>query len=203
MSNSDVLIYELCQQGFHIIDGFLEPHLCQSLRSIAQDMHHQGLFRSAKIGLQLDKHQDKTIRTDHIYWLQGNESHAAVRVFLNQIQQLVQIINQALFLSIYEFETHFAVYQPGAYYKKHSDQFAAQKTRKISYVYYLNNDWKSEFGGELKLYSQENELLQTVLPHENRLICFNSELPHEVCITHQPRYSITGWMKTRPLALIL
>ncbi|MBI2785834.1 MAG: 2OG-Fe(II) oxygenase, partial [Legionella longbeachae] len=82
------------------------------------------------------------------------------------------------------------------------DQFASQKTRKISCVYYLNSNWQLEFGGELKIYDEEGQLLQNVLPIENRFICFSSELPHEVCLTHQPRYSITGWMKTRSLSLV-
>jgi SM-20-related protein len=92
---------------------------------------------------------------------------------------------------------HFAVYAPGSFYKRHVDQFATTKTRKISCVYYLNEKWLEEYQGELTLYDKENNLLQNVLPIGNRLICFNSELPHEVNPTLQTRYSITTWMKTR------
>lgn len=196
--NYESLLQNLCTQGFHIIEGLLDPLECQSLRSQAQKMYDQGLFRGAKIGLQLESHKNESIRKDEIFWLEGNETQPAIKAFLNQIHQLAQIINQSLFLSVQEFETHFALYQPGAYYKKHRDQFANKKNRKISFVYYLNKDWHSDFGGELKLYNKEDELIQAVLPEENRFICFNSELVHEVCLTHQPRYSITGWMKTRP-----
>ncbi|WP_454786116.1 2OG-Fe(II) oxygenase [Legionella sp. WA2024007413] len=196
MIDTEQLINDLCKQGFCIIDGFLEQTQCQSLRTTAQKLYEQGLFRGAKIGLKLGSHKNESVRTDEILWLEENETDPAIQFFLKRMKQLAQILNQSLFLGIHEFETHFAAYQPGTYYKKHVDQFAAQKTRKISCVYYLNPHWTPDFGGELKLYNTEDQLIQNVLPLENRFICFNSELPHEVCVTHQPRYSITGWMKT-------
>lgn len=195
--DSQLLIHNLCTHGFHIIENFLEPIQCQLIQAKAEEMYGQGLFRGAKIGLNLESHKNNTIRSDEIFWLDECEENPAIQNYLMKVQQLAQLINQELFLGLYEFETHLAAYQPGSYYKKHVDQFATKKNRKISYVYYLNKDWCAEFGGELKLYNQEEQLIHTVLPEENRFICFNSELPHEVCLTYQPRYSITGWMKTR------
>jgi len=187
----------ICTYGFHIIDNFLDVHHYQSLSAKAQEMYAKGLFKSAKIGLKVQSHENKTIRTDEIFWLDEKEEDPAIQAYLAQIQQIVQALNQSLFLSLREFETHFAAYQPGTYYKKHLDQFATTKTRKISCVYYLNQRWNKEFGGELKLYNKNGQLIKNLIPEGNRFICFNSELPHEVCTTHQPRYSITGWMKTR------
>ncbi len=201
MKNSELLIQGLCQQGFYLIDELLPSDDYHSLCTLAQQFYEHGLFRSAKIGLNLTSQQNNTIRADKIFWIEGNEEHPALQLFLNKIKSLAHLFNQHLFLSINEFETHFANYQPGTYYKKHIDQFASQKTRKVSFVYYLNPDWQENHGGELHLYDQEDRLVQTVAPKGNRFICFNSELPHEVCITHQPRYSITGWMKTRALSI--
>ncbi|MGC1182429.1 2OG-Fe(II) oxygenase [Legionella sp.] len=194
--NHDLITYNLCTQGFSIIDNFLQQKQCQALRATAQDLYDQGLFRSAKIGLG-GSHKNEAIRSDKILWLEENETNPLTHSFLAQVTHLAQLFNHSLFLSLNELETHFANYQPGTYYKKHIDQFATQKTRKISFVYYLNKNWQEEYGGELKLYNQEEQLIQRVVPQENRFICFKSDLPHEVCITHQPRYSITGWMKTR------
>lgn len=202
MKNIELLIHDLSTQGFHIIDGLLESEQCQALQTIAQEQYKQGMFRGAKIGHQLSSQKNNTIRTDEILWIEGNETHPETQIFLRQIHQLAQILNQSLFLGLNEFETHFASYQPGTYYKKHIDQFASQKTRKISFVYYLNKEWREEYGGELKLYDKNEQLIQNVLPLENRFICFNSELPHEVTLTQQARYSMTGWMKTRPVSLI-
>ncbi|KTC83966.1 2OG-Fe(II) oxygenase [Legionella cincinnatiensis] len=197
MIDSELLIHNLCTKGFHIIEDFLELHQCQLIQVTAQEMYAQGLFRGAKIGLNLESHKNRTIRADEIFWLDEHEENSAIQNYLKRIQQLAQLLNQELFLGLHEFETHLAAYQPGSYYKKHVDQFATKKNRKISCVYYLNKDWCAELGGELKLYNQEEQLIQVILPQENRFICFNSELPHEVCLTHQPRYSIAGWLKTR------
>ena len=163
-------------------------------------MQQEGLFKSAKIGLKVHAHNNDRIRTDEIYWLDNESDEPAINAYLKKTNSIINILNQSLFLGLFEFETHFAAYPTGAFYKKHVDQFATTKTRKISCVYYLNQDWRQEFGGELKLYNKEEQLIQSVIPQGNRFICFNSELPHEVCMTHQPRYSITGWMKTRTIS---
>ena len=198
MNNSEILIDKLCTEGFYIIEDFLKEEQYRALQTLAEEHYAQGLFREAKIGLNVGLHKNEAIRKDEILWLTGNEMNPTIEFFLARINQLLQLLNQFIFLGLHEFETHFALYQPGSYYKKHVDQFAHQKTRKISFVYYLNEAWKPEYGGELTLYTQKDELIQKVIPQGNRFICFNSELPHEVSLTHQPRYSITGWMKTRP-----
>lgn len=136
-----------------------------------------------------------------IYWIDDGESTPILlQVYLSKTQQVAQLLNQSLFLGLFEFKTHFAIYQPGTYYKKHIDEFATTKDRKISFVYYLNQNWTDEMGGQLNLYNQQDELIRAVFPEGNRFICFNSELPHEAALTHQTRYSITGWMKTRTLS---
>jgi SM-20-related protein len=199
LNNSEFLINNLCTKGFYIIDDFLKEEQCKSLRTTVQEQYAQGLFRGAKIGLNINQHENTTIRKDEILWLNDAETNLEIRIFLEKINQLADLLNQSIFLGLHEIEAHFASYQPGTYYKKHCDQFANQKTRKITFVYYLNKDWQDEYGGLLNLYNTENQLIQKVIPLENRFICFNSELPHEVSVTHKPRYSITGWMKTRPL----
>lgn len=196
MINFERISDDICTQGFHIIDGFLEHQQCQDLRSIAEDMHQKGLFRQAKIGQKIEAQLNNTIRADEICWIDEQSSEPAIQAYLKQSILLANWLNHSLYLRLNEFETHFAAYQPGAFYRMHTDQFANKKTRKISCVYYLNEHWQESYGGELKLYTTDYQLIKSVLPQGNRFICFNSELPHEVCITNQKRYSMTGWMKT-------
>jgi SM-20-related protein len=180
-----------------MVDNFLEVDIYQQLRTIAQTLHQQGSFQSAKIGLKIQAQNNQLIRNDEIYWLDKiNEQHS-IQLYLQTMNDLALVLNHSLFLSLCDFETHFAVYKAGSFYKKHVDQFQATKTRKISCVYYLNEHWDSSFGGTLKLYTEQDQLIQEITPLGNRFICFNSELPHEVCRTEQTRYSIAGWMKTR------
>jgi SM-20-related protein len=196
--DSELITHDLYTQGYHIIDNFLAKEHCESLHHLAQKMYNKGLFRSAKIGLKIASQSNPTIRTDEIFWMDEQSRNYSIQAYLKQTNALASLLNQTLFLCLSDFETHFAAYQPGTFYKKHCDQFANQKTRKISCVYYLNPHWEEDFGGELKIYKEE-QLIQTVWPQGNRFICFNSELVHEVCLTHHVRYSIAGWLKTRML----
>ncbi|TAL61652.1 MAG: 2OG-Fe(II) oxygenase [Legionella sp.] len=197
MIQAQLLTDQLCTQGYHIIEDFLAPKDYQALRTHIQELAQQGQLRSAKIGQKLAAHRNDAIRTDSISWLDENSPNSTIQLYLKKITELAKTLNQSLFLNLSEFETHFAAYQPGSYYKKHVDQFANNKDRKISFVYYLNSDWQEDFGGQLKLYDADDQLLTQVLPQPNRFICFKSELPHEVCLTQQSRYSIAGWLKSR------
>lgn len=191
------LIENLANQNYHIIDNFLPEHHVDQLRAIAKELYQQGSFQQAKIGRTIQSQQNNKIRGDEICWLDQFQENEGIAHYLAVMNEMQHRLNQAFFLSLQEFETHFALYQPGAFYKKHVDQFQTTKNRKISCVYYLNENWQPNFGGELTLYTHQDELLEKVAPIGNRFICFNSELPHEVELTHHPRYSIAGWMKTR------
>jgi len=55
-------------------------------------------------------------------------------------------------IGLFEFECHFAHYAPGAFYRRHLDQFAGGGRRRVSTVLYLNSGWRDGDGGELRLY---------------------------------------------------
>ncbi len=197
MTTTQTLEDALYDKGFYIIDNFLNSQDYQSLGLQAQKFYQQGYFKSAKIGRQLTAMNNLLIRKDEIYWLDEKTPDKSLNSYFNKVNAIAEKINQHFFLSLVDFEAHFSIYQPGAFYKLHIDQFRNQEARQISCVYYLNQDWQETMGGELKIYTAENKLLTTVLPQGNRFICFKSSLPHEVCTTHEPRFSIAGWMKTR------
>ena len=64
-----------------------------------------------------------------------------------------------------------------------------------------DEEWKDEFGGQLTLYLEDenkSEKELDILPLAGRLAVFDSKsIPHEVKTVNRPRYSITGWLKTR------
>ncbi|MBA3537060.1 MAG: 2OG-Fe(II) oxygenase [Tatlockia sp.] len=188
---------QIYSNGFYIIDNFLEQTTYQKLRETAELMDSKGHFKAAKIGNQLNKAQHSDIRNDKICWLEEETANEALNVYFLKVRALAMTLNQSLFLGLVDFESHFSIYQPGSFYKIHVDQFITTQDRRISCVYYLNKNWQETFAGQLKLYNSDKQLLTTVLPEANRFICFSSDLPHEVCITRETRYSIAGWMKTR------
>ena len=187
----------LSQHQFVILDSFLPEESYQSLLKLTIDWYAAGKFRTARVGNSNNATVSQDIRRDQICWLNEQETPPALNTYYNAMNTLLNACNREFYLGLTEFETHFAVYQPGDFYRKHVDQFKNTQTRRISCVYYLNPHWDAQDGGELQLYDQQNNKLALITPLGNRLVCFDSTLPHEVYPTHKTRYSITGWFKTR------
>lgn len=193
------LCNDIQHQGFHLADDFLDQQTARDLRDMALDLAETRQYQTARIGRLNHSTSNTDIRRDQLHWLDEDSQHPAIARYFQAMNDLAQALNENLFLGLAHFETHFALYPPGAFYKKHVDQFHNTQDRRLSCVYYLNDHWEEDFGGQLTLYDKNDNLLTDVLPLGNRLICFLSDLPHEVCLTHQTRLSLAGWMKARAL----
>ena len=79
---------------------------------------------------------------------------------------------------------------------KHLDAFKNSKNRVVTTVYYLNDDWDENDGGELLIYDNEDKCITKLLPKQNTLVVFMSEeFPHAVEIAQKDRCSIAGWYR--------
>ncbi|RYZ69438.1 MAG: 2OG-Fe(II) oxygenase, partial [Proteobacteria bacterium] len=108
-------------------------------------------------------------------------------------------LNERYFLGLRREEFHFARYPVGKGYAKHLDQHRGQTERRISLVLYLNPEWSATDGGQLRLFSSEDEMQEVTMitPQWGRLVLFRSDLvPHEVLPCFQIRWSLTGWFRT-------
>jgi SM-20-related protein len=139
--------------------------------------------------------QAANVRTDSIAWL-GTE-HPAERAYLAWMEAIRLGINRRLFLGLFDYEAHFAVYEPGAYYRKHLDAFKGTTNRVLTTVLYLNPEWEHDDGGELLVYEPEQDtVLESIAPEFAKLGVFLSEqFPHEVLAPRRRRYSIAGWFR--------
>lgn len=186
---------DLTEQGWSIQDNFLTPELCQQLQKECRQHYAQGLFREAGVGRGRGRHASvqHAIRADQLRWLEDGMSDCT-DLYLAEMNTLRQQLNEQLFLGLTECENHFAVYEPGAFYKKHLDQFRDNNSRVISSVFYLNPDWKPAHRGELRLHLPDQPL--DIAPLANRLVVFSSaEIWHEVLPTEVERLSLTGWFR--------
>lgn len=198
-SKCDVLINELVDKGYAVLDDFLDETDFLALKTYAQRLSVQDEFKKAHIGQGRATHELPSIRSDRILWLNNRSEEPALQAYLEQMCQFKTLLNQSLFLGLEDFEAHFAHYPPQTYYKKHVDQFIHNKDRRISCVFYLNEDWQLDDGGQLVLYAGDDEILTSILPLRNRLACFRSDMLHEVYQTQRARLSITAWFKVRPM----
>lgn len=111
--------------------------------------------------------------------------------------ELQRQLNRSLFLGLFEYECHFALYKAGGFYKKHLDSFRGRANRVVTTVLYLNPDWQPEWGGELVIYREDtDDRLAVIAPKMGTLVVFMSEyVPHEVLPTQKPRASIAEWFR--------
>lgn len=179
---------------------FIGAGMVSALRGESAGLAAQGSFLDAAIGSGADRHLDEDIRADQILWLEPSGGSEAQRECLERFEQLRLKLNRDLQLGLFEFECHFARYAPGAFYRKHLDQFSRDSRRRLSSILYLNEDWQGEDGGELRLYLERRPESGHVdiRPSGGTLVLFLSErFPHEVLPAKRERFSLTGWYKAR------
>ena len=191
------LIEGIVANGYGVCDDFLSSEEVTMLNARFTERFDDGNFKEAGIGKQSEVHQAQEIRGDKILWLETNTTNIAERILLDKNQAFINYLNQTCYLGIVDAEIHFAKYDIGKFYRRHRDTFQAQKGRILSVIYYLNNHWQTENGGNLLIYTQENNIEKTIsiAPLAGRLVCFESDkLDHEVSETFRERLSITGWL---------
>lgn len=196
-SNTDLferIANDIDEKGYSINPAALPPALTKELFEHLALMNAEK-FDQAGIGRDQQHMQNSFVRKDEICWISG-ESEAG-RNWLAWATELQLFLNRRLFLGLFSFESHFAHYAPGDYYKRHYDAFKGEANRVLSLVVYLNPNWTNSDGGELVLYSNNHDQEGlSVTPVSGTVVVFLSEdFPHEVLTSRRDRYSIAGWYR--------
>lgn len=193
---------DLSENNFVVLDQVLNDSVVYDLKTCFEERMNEEKFKTAAIGARDKKLVDRTIRGDSIFWLDKESEDPRIKFYFTLMNKLQQVLNRYCFLSLSDYEFHFAHYSPGTFYKRHLDQFQGKNNRLISTVFYMNDDWVPEHAGQLRLYL-ENKVID-IAPKFGRLALFKSaEVEHEVLPTRIDRYSITGWMLYKPIGLEL
>ncbi len=190
----DRIAEELATQGYSISHQALPEWLAKDLVHCQRELSPE-LFSPAGIGRQTQFQQNQFVRNDEICWIDGTTPSG--QQWLSWCDALKQHLNRRLFMGLFSFESHFAHYPPGSFYKRHFDAFKGESNRVLSLVTYLNDDWQLQDGGELVLYqdADDNDGI-SVLPRMGTIAIFLSEdFPHEVKPAVRDRYSIAGWYR--------
>ena len=185
----------LAADGYSIIQQALPDPLVAALAERATSCAEQN-YAPAGIGRQIDKQHNVAIRNDAIRWIERDNDIDAQ--YLNWMETLRRELNARLYLGLFDFESHYAHYAPGAFYKKHVDAFRGQSNRIISTVLYLNKNWPAIQGGHLCIYSRHDaaQKIVEILPEYGRFVIFlSADFPHEVMPATTDRYSIPGWFR--------
>lgn len=197
------LIDELVEQNWSVSKNFLPSEQVTALLDEIRALWNEGNFKKAGIGKKAVNKLHPEIRSDLILWLDPENLTPPQNHYWRAIENLRLRLNQELFLGLNDFEAHIAAYPPGGFYKKHLDQFKQVNERLISCILYLNQSWEPACGGQLKIYTGDDDEAGTfveVHPEAGTFVCFRSDLIyHEVLQAKRERFSVTGWLKKSAL----
>lgn len=182
------------RQGYSIRPGALPEPVASALYEYQQSLD-ENKYIDAGIGRGDRFLKTEFVRSDQIHWI--SDDSEAGRQWVDWTGRLQRVLNQRLFLGLFSFESHFAHYPPGAFYKRHYDAFRGDVNRVLSVVAYLNPGWGHADGGELALYREDRdrEGIRVVPLYGTLVVFLSEEFPHEVLPAHRDRYSIAGWYR--------
>ena len=181
-----------------MVDDFVDARLLTQLRWRCSELQATGALRPAQVGRGAKQRRLPEVRGDFISWLQ-QPTRDAEHDLLAKLDQMRVALNRALMTGLDDFQGHFAIYPPGAAYARHFDKLQGSDLRAISAALYLNDGWRSEDGGQLRVYLGGGRS-QDVEPVGGRLVAFLSDrFEHEVLPASRERMSFTGWFRRRGL----
>jgi SM-20-related protein len=189
---------EVAQKSYSIRTGFLSSDQVRAIGREMEEFLSAGKFNSAGVGNREKHKQDLETRRDRTCWFNETTPTLTQKLITLPLEELRAEFNQELFLGLFALEGHYALYETGAFYRRHRDSFKNDDSRVLSIVLYLNENWEPGDGGELRLFTPEGPV--TVEPRGGTLVTFLShELEHEVLEAAKSRRSFAGWFKKRPV----
>ena len=190
---------DIRQKGYSVTPNALPQSLAASLFEYLQSLNDED-FCDAGIGRQRDATLNQFVRRDEIRWIEGESD--AERYWLDWMARLQAYLNRHLLLGLFSYESHFAHYQPGDFYRKHLDAFRGSANRRLSTVAHLNPGWQPDDGGELVIYypDKDAEICRVTPAYGTLTVFLSEEFPHEVLAAGRHRYSIAGWFRVNSSA---
>ncbi len=177
-------------EGFFIRDAFLGTALARRLRQEALSMPLR------RAGIRRDRAIDEAVRSDSIAWLDPEAAQGCWQEACARFSTLMRELNEGAWLGLRNFDLQLSRYEPGDAYQRHRDAFPGEDNRRVTALLYLNEGWKREDGGLLRLYVEPQSI--DVEPMLDRLVIFRSEVvEHEVLAAHAERWALTAWFSAR------
>lgn len=192
----DALVAALAADGFAVARDLVPAELVAALSRSAQLCERAGAMTLAGLGRGSARARASAIRQVEARWIEGLDD--AERRFLAMAETLRVAINRRLFLGLFDFEAQQLCYPPGGFYARHVDSLAGERNRVVSLVLYLNEDWRTEHGGQLAIWraGADGAPAAEVLPEAGTLVLMLSEeIPHEARPATRTRRAIAGWFR--------
>ena len=183
--------------GLAVARGAIPETLVRALRDAGRQRDAAGEFHGAAVGRGAARVERTDVRGDRIRWLEPWDAKPAETAWFALVDALRVAVNEALYLGLFDFEGHYAIYPPGAGYARHLDRFRDDDARVLTLIVYLNDGWTDAHGGALRVECGDR-VTHDVTPAGGTLVAFLSDrFPHEVLPASRERLAITGWFRRR------
>ena len=191
------VVTALAESGWSETIQYCDAEFCEQLRDECLADLQQIPLHQAAVGKGNERGVHETIRNDVTHWLTTASRAPQQLRYAEMMEQLRLKMNEQCFLGLFDFESHFALYPSGGFYKAHRDQHAGASNRVVTVILYLNENWQPGDGGELRIWTTPGAAKgPSVLiePRMGTLVYFlANDYWHEVMVSNKPRMSITGW----------
>jgi hypothetical protein len=104
----------LIHHGWAVLPSFLPAATALALAAEAQAHWQAGAFRQAGVGRGAGWVQRPDIRSDEVFWVEGEDLSPTLATTLGKLDALKQHLNRSLFAGLEDFEVHLARYGRGA-----------------------------------------------------------------------------------------
>ncbi|GLD93938.1 hypothetical protein PINS_up002543 [Pythium insidiosum] len=207
--------------GFVVKEGFLGIEDAHRVRAALLALAERASFHDAGVGHGTNFRQEQALRGDRIHWIQRDNKedlNPAISLLLRRIESLVYGVKNAVpELQLRNVtSTQLAIFPgDGSRFVRHTDTYASahaqhrssvggestELVRRLTCVYYLNDDWVPEHQGHLRVYTKQQTVApRTMPPHWDvaprldTLVVFRStDVEHEVLPAFHERMALTTW----------
>ncbi|KAH7474429.1 [Skp1-protein]-hydroxyproline N-acetylglucosaminyltransferase [Phytophthora ramorum] len=215
--------------GFVVKEGFLGRLNALAVRDALTELAQSEAFHEAKVGAGENLRNDRAVRGDRIHWIQTPRNLNALKEGEKNVSPAILHLRRQVEALVYGLKqvspeldlrnvvsTQFAIFPgDGARFVKHFDTYSnAQRderggmfkdglVRLVTCVYYLNDQWETEDGGQLRVHLKGAQLLPEsnwdIPPTLDTLVMFRSlDVEHEVLPTYRERKAVTIWYYGKP-----
>jgi Rps23 Pro-64 3,4-dihydroxylase Tpa1-like proline 4-hydroxylase len=198
-------IKNLNTKGFTVIDNVLSLDLAEKIYDAYNEETEWDLFNQVR-----EKHYSHVFKSPNPYLPQEIESYSAkfnrssnlensslITNTFNNI--LVPLLKSVSPFHVDEFDVRCYKLDKDNHYRTHIDDYAGT----INLIYYVNKEWRWDWGGILNIVSHDDlELCESIFPKFNRVVLLNNKVfrsPHFVSSVESfalnSRYSIVSFNK--------
>jgi SM-20-related protein len=112
----NTLIETFIENKVGVTENFLNATLASKLRSNLLNLYSQNKLRAAGTGNGAVVVQDKSMRSDMIYWLDRKNNNEDENAFFDLMDAFVSYLNSTCYTGITGYEFHYTLYEKGSFY---------------------------------------------------------------------------------------